>query len=131
MVYPEGGIISIGLLAVNLLVSMLYTVKVMLLPNNPVYFKGLNMLMWLFTIYGIVYIAVNPSTISYSIPGISVQSYNYLKAIYLSMLPIYPFYYFAKKGYLSAGRLRKWDLSSWFQRLYLISKCSRRHLKNY
>ena len=24
------------------------------------------------------------------------------------MLPIYPFYYFAKKGYLSAGRLRKW-----------------------
>lgn len=106
--YPEGGVISVGLLAVNLLVSMVYMVKVMRLPDNPVYFKGLNMLMWLFTIYGVIYIAANPSFVSYSLPGISVPSYNYLKAIYLSMSPIYPFYYFARRGYLSAGRLRKW-----------------------
>lgn len=80
----------------------------MQLPNKPVYFKGLNMLIWLFTIYGIIYIAINPLSVKYSIPGISVASYSYLKNIYLSMLPIYPFYYIARKGYLSAGRLRKW-----------------------
>lgn len=106
--YPEGGMISIGLLAVNLLVSMVCAVRVMRMPEKPVYFKGLNMLIGVFTIYGLAYIAFNPLSIYYPQPGISVKTYNYLKSIYLSMLPIYPFYYYTQKGYLSADRLRLW-----------------------
>ena len=104
--YPEGGMISIGLLAINLLVSMVCAVKVMRMPGKPVYFKGLNILVGLFTIYGLAYIAFNPVSIYYQQPGISVKSYNYLKSIYLSLLPIYPFYYYTKKGYLSEERLK-------------------------
>lgn len=104
--YPEGGMISIGLLAINLLVSMVCAVKVMRMPGKPVYFKGLNILVGLFTIYGLAYIAFNPVSIYYQQPEISVKSYNYLKSIYLSLLPIYPFYYYTKKGYLSEERLR-------------------------
>lgn len=42
--------------------------------------------------------------------GMKMPSYNYIKSIYLSLLPIYPFYYYTKKGYLTAERLRIWGL---------------------
>ena len=108
--YPSGGVISVGLLAVNLFVSMVYMIKAMQMSNNPVYFKGLNLLIMLFTIYGIAYVVVNPLLVSYSQSGMIMPSYNYLKSIYLSLMPIYPFYYFARKGYLTAGRLRMWGV---------------------
>lgn len=110
VVYSVGGVISVSLLSINLLVSMVYTIKVMNMPDKPVYFKGLNMLIGLFTIYGIAYIMFSPSLIKYPLSGYYVQSYNYLKGIYLSMLPIYPFYYFSRKGYLTEKRLRVWGL---------------------
>lgn len=110
IVYPEGGVLSVSLLTINLLFSMLYAIKVMQMPDKPVYFKGLNLLLALFTVYGIVYIMFSPSTVKYPIPGISVQSYNYLKSIYLSMLPIYPFYYLSRKGYLTSDRLKVWGV---------------------
>lgn len=108
--YSQGGMISIGLLMVNLLVSIICAVKVMHMPGKPVYFRGLNLLLGMFTIYGLACIAFNPLSIYYPQPGISVNSYNYLKSIYLSMLPIYPFYYFTRKGYLTAKRLRVWGI---------------------
>lgn len=110
VVYSVGGVISVSLLSINLLVSMVYTIKVMNMPDKPVYFKGLNMLIGLFTIYGIAYIMFSPSLIKYPLSGYYVQSYNYLKGIYLSMLLIYPFYYFSRKGYLTEKRLRVWGL---------------------
>lgn len=110
IVYSVGGVISVSLLSINLLVSMVYTIKVMNMPDKPVYFKGLNMLIGLFTIYGIAYIMFSPSLIKYPLSGFYVQSYSYLKGIYLSMLPIYPFYYFSRKGYLTEKRLRVWGL---------------------
>ena len=108
--YPEGGIISLALLGVNLLISASCTLKVMQWRNKPTYFKGFNMLMLLFTIYGFTLVFMGPSTLYYPISGMNMKSYNYIKTIYLSLLPIYPFYYFTKKGYLTDERLRKWGL---------------------
>lgn len=110
VVYPEGGAISIALLGVNLLVSTNCAIKVLQWRNNPVYFKGFNMLMLLFTIYGFALIVLSPSTLYYPLSGKEMPSYNYIKSIYLSLLPIYPFYYYTKKGYLTAERLRIWGL---------------------
>ncbi len=108
--YPEGGIISLALLGVNLLISASCTLKVMQWRNGPIYFRGLNMLMLLFTIYGFILVLMGPSTLHYPISGKSMPSYNYIKSIYLSMLPIYPFYYYTKKGYLTAEHLRMWGV---------------------
>lgn len=71
--------------------------------------------MLLFTIYGFILVLLSPSTLYYPISGKSMQSYNYIKSIYLSLLPIYPFYYYTKKGYLTSERLRTWGL------IFLIS----------
>lgn len=108
--YPEGGIISLALLGVNLLISASCTLKVMQRRNGPIYFRGLNMLMFLFTIYGFILVLMGPSTLYYPISGKSMPSYNYIKSIYLSMLPIYPFYYYTKRGYLTAEHLRMWGV---------------------
>lgn len=113
--YAEGGMISLALLGVNLLISAVCAIKVVRWKNNPVFFKGLNLLMLMFTLYGLLYILLSPSTIHYSISGKSMQSYTYLKSIYLSLMPIYPFYYFSKKGYLTQERLQRWGA------LFLIS----------
>ena len=110
IVYPEGGAISITLLGLNLLVSANCAIKVLQWRDNPVYFKGFNMLMLLFTIYGFALIISSPSTLYYPLSGKAMPSYNYIKSIYLSLLPIYPFYYYTKKGYLTAERLRIWGL---------------------
>lgn len=113
--YPEGGILSLALLGVSLLISARCTIKVMQWRNDPIYFRGLNMLMLLFTIYGFILVLMGPSTLYYPIPGKSMPSYNYIKSIYLSLLPIYPFYYYTKKGYLTAEHMRMWGV------IFLIS----------
>lgn len=110
ILYPMGSIVSLVLLGVNLLVSISCAFKVLQMRDTPVYFKGFNVLMLMFTIYGIFYILFNPSTIYYPRFGESIQSYNYLKSIYLSLLPIYPFYYYAKKGYLTEKKLQRWGV---------------------
>lgn len=108
--YPEGGVTSLALLVVNLLISASCTFKVMQWRNKPIYFKGLNILILLFTIYGFILVFMSPSTIYYPLSGISMKSYSYIKSIYLSLLPIYPFYYYIKKGFLTAERLRIWGV---------------------
>ena len=110
ILYPAGGAISITLLGLTLLVSANCAIKVLQWRNNPVYFKGFNMLMLLFTIYGFALIISSSSTLYYPLSGKTMPSYNYIKSIYLSLLPIYPFYYYTKKGYLTAERLKKWGL---------------------
>lgn len=108
VLYSSGGAISTGLLGINLLVSINCAIKIWKMPNNPPYIKGLNILVLMFTIYGFALILMSPSTIYYRMSGMSMASYNYIKAIYLSILPIYAFYYFSLKGYLTAERLRLW-----------------------
>ena len=108
--YPEGGAISLLLLFVNLLVSASCTFKVLRWRSKPIYFKGFNMLMLMFTVYGFILVFTSPSSLYYPISGYRMASYNYIKAIYLSLLPIYPFYYYTKKGYLTAEHLRIWGV---------------------
>ena len=108
VLYPTGGAISMGLLGINLLVSIYCAIKIWQMPNHPPYIKGLNLLVLMFSIYGFALILMSPSTIYYRMSGLSMASYNYIKSIYLSILPIYAFYYFSLKGYLTAERLRWW-----------------------
>lgn len=106
--YSEGGMISTAILGILILISINYALKVIQQKKKPLYFKGLNLLVVMFTIYGTYYILVSPSIVKYPIPGMAVPSYSYLKSIYLSLIPIYAFYYFSKKGYLTEERLQKW-----------------------
>ena len=106
--FSSGGAVSTALLGINLLISIWCAIKVWQMPHHPPYIKGLNLLVLMFSIYGFALILVSPSTIHYRMSGISMASYNYIKSIYISILPIYAFYYFSLKGYMTAERLRWW-----------------------
>lgn len=108
VLYSSGGAISTGLLGINLLISIWCAIKVWQMPHHPPYIKGLNLLVLMFSIYGFALILTSPSSIHYRMSGISMASYNYIKSIYLSIFPIYAFYYFSLKGYLTEERLRWW-----------------------
>lgn len=106
IVYAEGGIVSLGLLVINLLISAVCAIKVIHMNNTPVYFRGLSLLVLMFSIYGFLFILIRPTG------GIlnTIPSYGYIKGIYISLLPIYAFYYYSRRGLLTVERLRFWGI---------------------
>lgn len=107
ILYPSGGIISVSILGVLLVVSLYHCAKVLRLEYNPIFFRGLSLLVLLFSIYGFILIFSNLDGFTYGYSR-TKPTYFYIKQIYLSLLPIYSFYYFTKQGYLTEDRLRKW-----------------------
>lgn len=105
---PTGGtVFSQLVLSCAMLMGIYYTVKTICLPNTPVYFTGLNMLFFMFIIYGILLLFSNHHYIiifSWS----EVPNSTFLKNIFLSLPNIYVFYYFSRKGYLTEKALKKW-----------------------
>lgn len=105
---PTGGtVFSQLILSCAMLMGIYYTVKTICLPNIPVYFTGLNMLFFMFIIYGILLLFSNHHYIiifSWS----EVPNSTFLKNIFLSLPNVYVFYYFSRKGYLTGKALKKW-----------------------
>lgn len=108
ILYEEGSFISRSIL----LIVLFFSFKNMIVTNMEggvnAYFKSLNMLLIMFTLYGVIAILF-PHTIITKF-GSTVNSHDYLKNIYLSLLPIYSFYYYAQKGVLHLSSMRHWTL---------------------
>ena len=52
---PTGGtVLSQMIVLVTMLMGLYYTVKVVAMKGKPVYFKGLNLLFFIFVVYGLV-----------------------------------------------------------------------------
>lgn len=105
---PTGGtVFSQLILFCAMLMGIYYTVKTICLPNIPVYFTGLNMLFFMFIIYGILLLFSNHHYIIIH-SWTEVPNSSFLKNIFLSLPNIYVFYYFSRKGYLTEKALKKW-----------------------
>ncbi|MBR4713567.1 MAG: O-antigen ligase family protein [Paludibacteraceae bacterium] len=95
----KGSALSLGIVLVLNVVSLYYLVKVNLWKGkNPTYLNALNLLVLMFTVYGVIHCLDGPH---YMVGVQADKPYNYLKSIYNSLLPIYIFYYFACKGSLN------------------------------
>ena len=73
---------------------------------NNLYLKGLNYLIILLSIYGFWLIFSAPMILG--IYGDRVSNTSYITTIFLSLLPIYSFYYYTRKGELTLEDLRVW-----------------------
>lgn len=87
----------------------------------PVFFKGLNLLLAMFTIYGVALIIVNPYWVAHG-------THTYLKFIYIALLPVYPFYVFAKTGQLTEKNMRFWYILFLFVSIYAYNSMQARLL---
>lgn len=105
--YTPGGFVAQGIQYVILLMSLYYAVYANQKYKLPVYFKGLNLLLIMFTIYGMILILSGEQIILQAKYSITTNT-TYLKSILLSLLPIYPFYVFTRQGYLTEKGIRFW-----------------------
>ena len=108
ILYASGGMLSVSLFGVILLISIYNVIKVKNINDKPVFFNGLSLLLILFSIYGFALIVQKPGVVFYHKANSYIPSYMYIKQIYLSLLPIFSFYYYTIKGYLTEKRLCIW-----------------------
>ena len=108
ILYTSGGGLSVSLFGIILLISIYNVIKVKNINDKPIFFNGLSLLLILFSVYGFALILQNPGVVFYHKASRYVPSYMYLKQIYLSLLPIFSFYYYTVKGYLTEKRLCNW-----------------------
>lgn len=90
--YAEGSIISQGLLAVFLLCSIYYFIKVCNYKNVPAPINALKYLAILFGVYGLLRLGVDTSDWRYV-----NDATTYFKEYELSILPVFAFYYFSRE----------------------------------
>ena len=73
--------------------------------------KCLALLVLMFTVYGVI-LMISGETITFMRSGYRVNNYNYIKKIYASLLPVFSFYVFTRKGVLTKELLLKWSIVS-------------------
>lgn len=115
--YPESSSLSKILFIINMAIASYYVFHVNKHYKIPALLKSINILLILFTIYGIaLYLEYG---LLINIHGEILDNNLYLKAIYLSLFPIYPFYEFSIKGYITKEKLRFWTII-----FFVVTTCS-------
>lgn len=103
-IFSSGGLLFQGLLLLLLLISGYYTFLVITKYKTPPYFIGLFWLLSVMSFYGIMQLFFG-DTIYLRENGVTVQNFEYLKMLYLSLLPIYSFFVFGRLGYITERRI--------------------------
>ena len=107
----EGTTLSQSLLLVGIIMSIYYFFYSHSKYKLPKYFKALDLLLGLFTAYGVFHIIKGGNTVMLNYGGQIlriVPNYYYLKDIYISLLPIYAFFVFGKKKLLNETTIKTW-----------------------
>ena len=103
VLYKEGGLFSQSLLVILLLISLYYFFYAISRYRLPKPMRILSAMIIIWSVYGIIPIIFGTGKLA-----IRVAPFEYLKNIYMSLLPIYTFYVFVKKGDLNEDMLRRW-----------------------
>ena len=96
--FSEGSLFTRLLVAVLLCISLYYVFIANTRYKLPFYFWGLNILLGMFSVYGIYLMIGGYNPTEYAV---SVPSFYYLKNILISLTPIYTFYVFSKEGLIN------------------------------
>lgn len=108
--YASGSIISQGLLAIILLWSLYIFFKVNLNYNIKGFLLGLNCFLVVLTIYGMLNI-LDPMQVYYNnIYTVPMTKINYLKILYMSLLPIFVVYYYTQKNKINEQIIRAFSI---------------------
>lgn len=99
--------ISRPLFALIFAITVYYTVYTFANYKFTPFMKGLTLLLLMFTVYGIVLLFTDVQ-LYIDMVDKSVSKYVYLITVYKSLLPIFPFFVFAKKGLLNESVIKKW-----------------------
>lgn len=96
--YEAGSLLSVGLMLLLLVLSIFHMSKSLKEIKQSTYFMGLMPLMAVFTVYGIIRIIFDSRVAG-------IPSFTFLKDFSLSLLPVFSYYYYTRKGYLKELQL--------------------------
>lgn len=96
----RGSFLSRALILILLMVSFYYTIYAIIHFKLPKPMKILGVMLAIWTVYGLIMIILQDNS--------TAPSFNYIKDIYISFLPIYTIYVFVKKGWLTEKMLLLW-----------------------
>ena len=107
VLYQSGGVISRGLLLILLIWSLCIMWRVNTSsPKLPLFFKSLNVFIFVTTIYGVILILSGQDLyVTEGHMNLKVSNIDYLKNIYLSLLPMYVFYDNTRRGKLTLQQI--------------------------
>lgn len=111
ILYPIGTIINKAVLVAILLISLIEILKYYSKwdKNQPILFKGLNLLLIMYTVYGLLLFITDGSTVV-SFTGFETQSMSFILGAWMVLPPIYLVYVYTREGYLTLESLQKWVL---------------------
>lgn len=101
--------LRVALQLLIIVVSGVCMVKVMQQYGLRDFLKPLFVLLALFTAYGLI-MMMDSDVYVIRYTGVPVAKSSYLIFTYLSLLPIFAFYYYTRKGYLTITLLKRWSL---------------------
>lgn len=107
ILYQQGSIFSKIIFAVNLILTLYFSVRAFLDQNKPKTLKYLSVFVVVLTFYGLIFgLQYGTATVQYT--GAVVNTSNYLTGLWSSLLPIFAVYYLTVSGYFSVARFRVW-----------------------
>lgn len=106
--YATGSILSQALISIILLISLYHAFLLLNKSNIPLYFKGLSLLLFMYTVYGFFLFITDGWTTQGKV--LTPLSMNYIKNYYISLLPLYSCYYYTRRGYLNEEMFKWWIL---------------------
>ena len=107
LLYSSGGWISRSVLAILILVSLYYFFYANLKYKLPSVLKVLSIIVAVFSIYGLIRIIQNEQ-ITITENYYTIKSWDYLKNILMSLLPVYTIYVGTKRNELTETGLKRW-----------------------
>lgn len=125
VLYSSGEWLSRSVLFVILLVSLYYFIYANIKYKLPDVLKVLTVLVFVFSIYGIIRILLNEQIIITEDLFVVVSPFDYLKKIMMSLLPAYTIYVMVKEGGVSEKALRFWTI------IFLIVSISEFYMSHY
>lgn len=107
VLYQSGGVVSRGLLLILLIWSLCIMWRVNTSsPKLPLFFKSLNVFIFVTTIYGVILILSGQDLyVTEGHMNVKVSNIDYLKNIYMSLLPMYVFYDYTRRGKLTLQQI--------------------------
>lgn len=105
--YASGSIISQGILAILLAISLFFVIYANAKFEMPPYMKALNVMLTMFTVYGVSLILSGETLMVKEGYMGAVSNKDYIKSIFISCMPIYTFFVLAKIGLLTDEVIRK------------------------
>lgn len=113
MLYTMQQSLGISVIGQYLLIALLSfscykMIMVLKYYKLPLFIKGVNILLVVFTFYGFIYLLTGPDYVVREFKIWRVPRIDYLKNIYCSLLPIYAYFDYAQKGVFTEKSLLKY-----------------------